>query len=129
MGKLQLTKQERHEIYKKAKQMLLSGRGEFLCQVLYLSMRELMYHQNFIKNCRFNYSIALSLSPEIQKLKPASIIDPEDAWWDSKVADLLGFKMRIWMIDTAIIQTKEINPEKVINPIKIYNNGTDKEEN
>lgn len=113
MKKKEFTKKQRHEIYKLAKQYIETGIADYICQAIYYAIQAL------IKRSRvYNYTNALELCPEIQKLKPASIIDSEDDWW---TCGTLGKNVRVWMLDTAIEQTKEIKPERVLNPIKTFN--------
>lgn len=111
------TKEQRHEIYKEARKLIIESNADYICQALYYAMQNKYRH---ILNSKYRDSYhgwALECSPEIKKLKPASIIDSECSWWK---CDKLGFKMRIWMLDTAIEQTKEIKPERVSNPIRTF---------
>lgn len=113
----ELTKQQRHEIYKWAKQLIKNKNAEFICQALYYAIQEL--HK---KRSIHRYRDALELCPEIQKMKPASVKDAAESWWSfDKLGGVLFTKVKLWMLDTAIEQTKEIKPERVLNSIRTFN--------
>ena len=109
MIKIDLTKQERNEVYKKAKARIESRLSRFMCPALLASLVEMGFiekYNSYLHNIDFNQTF-----PEFMKRKPRNFYDTLVNYWFHP--DEVG--KRIDILNSCIKETEETN-KKWCNP-------------